>query len=449
MQNSTWKKNKYNLKPQSRCRLWTDTDDSEIKTYFGLLILQGVNPKPTESSYFTKRQSIETPFFSKVMSHRRFILISKFLHFANNEDYSGISADCPNKKLFKIQPVFTHLQNKFKTLYIPEKNISIDESLLGWKGRLGYVQYIPSKRKRFGIKFFELCESQTGYVWNFICYTGASTFYPNVSQDIPMTEKVVLSLAHELLNMGYSLYMDNFYNSIDLTEKLILNKTDVVGTMRLNRKGIPAELKSKKLKKGEYHAMFRGKVMVIRWVDKKDITIISTKHNDTFDQKIGRGGHVIERPVAVLDYNKNMGGVDISDNLHFYTIARDRVKKYYKKMFRHMFDITCINSFIIYKKIGGKKKRLDFMIELAETLISKYGVIHNNNRPSRIPKVSRLLERHFPDIIPPTTKAKPTKRCVVCTTSNNRKESRYWCEECGVGLCPAPCFRIYHTNDLL
>jgi hypothetical protein len=442
---------KNNLKSKSRCHQWTDTNNAEIKTYFGLLILQGINSKPTESLYFTKRESVETPFFSKIMSQRRFLLISKFLHFANNDEYSSISVDCPNRKLYKIQPIFKHLQNKFKTLYIPEKNISIDESLLGWKGRLGYVQYIPSKRKRFGIKFFELCESQTGYVWNFICYTGASTLYPNVSQDIPVTEKVVLSLAHELLNKGYTLYMDNFYNSVDLTEKLLLNKTDVVGTMRLNRKGIPIELKNKKLKKGEYHAVFRGKVMIIRWVDKKDITLISTKHNDTFNQKIGRGGHVHDKPVAVLDYNKNMGGVDISDNLlHFYTIARNRLKKYYMKMFRHIFDITGVNCYIIYKKLGGKKKRLEFMLELAEAIISKYGFTHNkSNRPSKIPKISRLLERHFPAIIPPTKKSKPTKRCVVCTKSGVRKESRYWCEECGVGLCPAPCFKIYHTNNLL
>jgi len=32
----------------------------------------------------------------------------------------------------------------------------------------------PKKRSRFGIKTFELCDSKTGYLWNFIVYTGKS-----------------------------------------------------------------------------------------------------------------------------------------------------------------------------------------------------------------------------------------------------------------------------------
>ena len=85
------------------------------------------------------------------MSDRRFEMISKFLHFVDNTSYA-CSANVPERKLAKIQPLVDVLLPKFRNNYIPTKNISIDESLLGWKGRLSYVQYIPSKRKRFGIK---------------------------------------------------------------------------------------------------------------------------------------------------------------------------------------------------------------------------------------------------------------------------------------------------------
>ncbi|CAH1995029.1 unnamed protein product [Acanthoscelides obtectus] len=60
--------------------------------------------------------------------------------------------------------------------------------------------------------------------------------------------------------------------------------------------------------------------------------------------------------------------------------------------------------------------------------------------------LTRLTERHFPSIIPPTTKAKPTNRCVLCAERKKRKESRYWCPESRTGLCPAPCSGIYHTK---
>ena len=39
------------------------------------------------------------------------------------------------------------------------------------KGRLGFKQYIPNKRARFGIKMFSLCEV-SGYLWNRFVYLG-------------------------------------------------------------------------------------------------------------------------------------------------------------------------------------------------------------------------------------------------------------------------------------
>lgn len=101
--------------------------------------------------YFTRRESIETQFFSKIMHDSRFRLIHKFLHFADN---NLINDDPQMRKLFKIKTIIDHLQVKFMSVYIPGKNISFDESLMGWKGRLSWKEYIPSKRKRFGINFF-------------------------------------------------------------------------------------------------------------------------------------------------------------------------------------------------------------------------------------------------------------------------------------------------------
>ncbi|XP_067943308.1 uncharacterized protein [Watersipora subatra] len=52
------------------------------------------------------------------------------------------------------------------------KFISLDESLLAWKGRLGFKQYIPSKRSRFGIEIFALCDAVSGYVHKLSVYIG-------------------------------------------------------------------------------------------------------------------------------------------------------------------------------------------------------------------------------------------------------------------------------------
>ena len=118
------------------------------------------------------------------------------------------------------------------------------------------------------------------------------------------------------------------------------------------------------------------------------------------------------KPKAVADYNSNMGGVDLSDNLlvHFST-ARNRLKKYYKKVFRHMLDMALLNSYITYKALGGKVPRREFVLSLSEKLISRYAPERPaaTRRPPRLAeKPLRLLGRHFPENCPPTEKKSET-----------------------------------------
>ena len=92
--------------------------------------------------YFSSRESIGSPFFRKIMSGRRFDLLHKFLHLVNNDTIT----DGPGRKT-KTKPFIDPILKKFRKNYIPNQKISIDESLLGWKGNLSWVQYIPAKRK--------------------------------------------------------------------------------------------------------------------------------------------------------------------------------------------------------------------------------------------------------------------------------------------------------------
>ena len=60
---------------------------------------------------------------------------------------------------------------------------------------------------------------------------------------------------------------------------------------------------------------------------------------------------------------------------------------------------------------------------------------------------TRLKERHFPDFVPATEKKKnATRKCKVCTANGKRSDTRYQCNECDVGLCVVPCFKLYHTR---
>jgi hypothetical protein len=70
----------------------------------------------------------------------------------------------------------------------------VDESLLIWKGRLSWKVYIPSKRARFGIKSFELCEAKSGNVRKIIIYVGQDTAFDDSLGNEPHGSKIVLEL---------------------------------------------------------------------------------------------------------------------------------------------------------------------------------------------------------------------------------------------------------------
>jgi hypothetical protein len=85
--------------------------------------------------------------FGDVTARDRFKPIMKFLQFADNtnkENYEGPA------KLFKIFPVLSHLNYKFQNLFLPGKNISDDETLTLWKGRLSFKQYLSLKAAKSG-----------------------------------------------------------------------------------------------------------------------------------------------------------------------------------------------------------------------------------------------------------------------------------------------------------
>ena len=220
---------------RSRVWDWKPVSADDIYIVLAIFMLMGIVQKPTLRSYFSKNATIRTPIFSSIISLDRFESICKFFHFVNNEVQTLFEGP---KKLFKIYPVLVHLNDKFKKFYIPGQNISIDESLTLWKGRLSFRQYIPLKAAKFGIKTFELCESSTGYLWSFIIYTGKDTIISSpLSESLNnKTSELVMQLVNPLLGKGYTLWMDNYYNSPLLVAVLKKHRTDCVGTLRLNRK---------------------------------------------------------------------------------------------------------------------------------------------------------------------------------------------------------------------
>ena len=68
------------------------------------------------------------------------------------------------EKLAKVKPFIEHLQATCKQNFNCGKNITIDEVMTPYKGRLSIKQRILGKPVQWGIKLFSLCDSETTYL---------------------------------------------------------------------------------------------------------------------------------------------------------------------------------------------------------------------------------------------------------------------------------------------
>jgi hypothetical protein len=100
------------------------------------------------------------------MSRNRFQIIHCYLQFNDN-----IAIGTNEDRLYKIRPILDTVVNNFKSNYTPEREISLDEGMLGWRGRLHFHVYNPGKITKYGILIWMVCESMSGYICNMQIYS--------------------------------------------------------------------------------------------------------------------------------------------------------------------------------------------------------------------------------------------------------------------------------------
>ena len=125
-----------NLRPHSLVHQWKATDRAEILTLLAVVILMGVVHKPRFAMYWCTDSLISTPIFSQIISRDRFLILMRFLHFADNNNIN--LADPDQDKLYKVREVVNMIKERCFQVFSPGKDVSIDESLVLFKGRLSF-----------------------------------------------------------------------------------------------------------------------------------------------------------------------------------------------------------------------------------------------------------------------------------------------------------------------
>ena len=367
---------------------------------------------------------------------------------------------CPGKTpilifFLKIRPLIDILINKWQAVYYPEQNLSVDESIVAYKGRASMIQYNPQKPHKWGIKAWVLSESKTGYMYNWEMYRGRAG-----RTEHGLSKTVVLNITRPVYGQKHHIYMDNFFSSPDLYETLADNQLGACGTLQANRVGVPNRIKEvqKKPKREDPPVFVRdGKQLFIAWQDKKCVNVITTVHNDeTFQRTVrcrdaeNNFQRIITKPKAIELYNQNMGGVDLADQKLQVYLNVHRTVKWWKKVAIYLLEASFVNSYIIWKKQTdglGSKTRVDkFRVAVIHGLVGTY---QRHLAPHRhIDATGRLVGRHFLGINPARTPLgkQSYPDCIVCCNRPiKRCQTGFECKTCKTPMCAYPCFERYHT----
>lgn len=132
----------------ARFTVFKPTNNEEMYKFLGICLLQGQIKAPKIRDLFSRDPLYYHPVFRHTMTGRRFEQLIRCL------SCSAESGD--ETKLRKIKPLLNLFLQSFQSALYPEEYLSLDESLLLFRGRLQFRQYIKGKKTQYGINCMSL-----------------------------------------------------------------------------------------------------------------------------------------------------------------------------------------------------------------------------------------------------------------------------------------------------
>lgn len=434
------------------------TNSNEVKTFLGVNLLMGIKRLPSYRDYWSSKLELRDHYIGSVISRDRFAWLLGHMHINDNAVQPPRSTENFDK-LYKIRPLLDKLAETFATSYKPSEQQAIDESMIRFKGRSALRQYMPLKPIKRGYKVW-IRADQYGFVSQFQIYTGKV----EDSVEKKLGSRVVTDLTRPLVGKGYTVYFDNFFNSIELQKSLLSDMIFSCGTARKGRKGLPSDIKNdNSLQRGEsdWRVISDG-IVFMKWKDRKGVLFLDNFHDPsegttTSRKKKDGTSEEIACPILVRDYNIHMGYVDKMDMLKSIYETDRKSKKWWHRIFFYFVDVALLNSFIIFKlRSTGKSLSLkNFRLSVAVGLIGAVRNVPQRGRKSEEPlhaannfKPTVPLEVRFDQCAHMPIHGNP-RRCAHCSTRNQPHRSKWACTTCNVGLClndKKNCFIPYHKK---
>ncbi|KAK0141086.1 PiggyBac transposable element-derived protein 4 [Merluccius polli] len=235
---------------------WVPIIVTEMKTFVGLCLAMGILRLPSRRDFCRQKKWLYRTTIPQAISRDRFDIIWRYLHLQDNNSNDVNRSD----KLWKVRWYLDYLKDRFQELYEVDGFVSVDESMVKFKGRLAFRQYLPLKPTKWGIKVWVMAENSTGYVSNFQVYTGRE----GGSSEKGLAHRVVMD--HNLDLKAHGLY--------------------TCGTVRSNRKGIPP--KPPAMDKRRYQVSQKDDLTFCAWQDTKVVLVLLNYHEPMAEGSVRR-----------------------------------------------------------------------------------------------------------------------------------------------------------------
>jgi hypothetical protein len=401
-------------------------DLTELKKFIGIQLLMGVKRVSVERDHWAKDPLVGTPEIKSALSRNRYMAIKQIIRFYD------ITTTETNDSLIKVRKLIDHLPNVSKELFQISKEVSIDESLVAFKGRYKDLQYIPSKSAKYGIKFYAVCEPTTGYLIDWRCFADTKDIKTNYS------ETIVLRLSESAgLQPGQIIFTDRFYTSSGLANELMAQNIGFCGTLQTNRRDSPLDFKKgnnplNKTNKGPLYKR-KGELCCVSWFDKKIVTALSNcfgKGEVTVSRRgknFTGGTGEIDIPGILEEYIKFMGGVDHFDQKLHYEAYPHR-SSMWPQVIWHLFKNVILNNGYTLFKSAYPTSRMtsrQFRLKIARSLIGHSNIVIFTS------ELSLNCATRGATLI----KIPKQKDCEMCKSRGIRKQVTRQCSVCDIPFC--------------
>ena len=411
----------------SRNRDCRDTSRTEIKALLGALYLIGVKKGGhTNCCELWNSDGTGMIILRALFSYKRFRFLLRALRVDN------LNTRNERKETDKLAPI-RNFHQEFVNNCISHYNISefvtIDEMLHPFRGRCGFVQYIPNKPAKYGLKLYALCDAKTFYTLNFEVYCGKQMPGPYLKSNKP--DDIVKRLVKPIEKSNRNVTTDNYYSSYPLAEYLLDKGLTFLGTMKKNKKEIPREFlanKTRELKSCVFG--FQYDICMASTVPKKNKAVIflSSMHSTSeIDQETNKS-------IINLDYNATKGGVDTVDQMcAAYSTSRITRRWPLALFYRHL-DIAGINSNVIFKfnNPDNKDRRRIFVKNLAFGLMEEH--LKERALLQMLPKEIQVFLAKYRNDEELAKKPEKPGICHICGSHKNNR-TKTMCQICTRNVC--------------